>query len=259
MDQRERYPDEAETMRLALEALQSRIWTALPCVVQAFPAASGLDPMMLDAQPLIAGSYLNSKGQTVTLQMPLLVDVPVQFPSGGGATLTFPIKKGDECLVTFSARCIDAWWQLGAGTGSSPGQVPPDARMHNLSDGIAHVGIRSKKRSFVVDPNFAQLRTDDGAAGISLNVTTGDIQLSTTKGNISVFATGAGKIVHVTAPGGINLNGVTIDSSGNVNAPGNVLSQGTVTGTVNVKNGAGTTLGTHNHGNSSSNPPVPGS
>lgn len=243
MDQRERYADDAETLRIALEALQSRIWTALPCVVQAFPAASGLGPMLLDAQPTIAGSYLNAAGVTVVIQMPLLVDVPVMFPGGGGVSLTFPIKKGDECLVVFSARCIDAWWQLGAGSGATPGQVPPDARMHNLSDGFAFVGLRSNPRAQpsvynVVDPLAALLSTDNGQASIAIGAD--------------------GSLVRILAPS-INLNGVTIDASGNMNAPGNILSQKTVTGTVNVKNGAGTTLGTHNHGNSSSNPPVPGS
>jgi hypothetical protein len=255
MDQRERYPDEAEETRLALEWLQSRLWTALPCVVQAFPSASGLGPMILDAQPTISGSYLNSKGVQVQLQMPLLINIPVEFPGGGGVTLTFPINPGDECLVTFSARCIDAWWLLGAGPSNAPGRAPPDQRMHDLSDGIARVGIRSKPRSYVVPTNSAQLRTDDGKAILAINPTNYNITCATQTGDIDVTAN-AGQ-VSINAANNAVINGVTIDSNGNVNAPG------TITG-KDVLNAAGTSLTSHTTSNVQpgtgiSGAPVPGS
>ena len=47
------------------------------------------------------------------MPLPLLLDCPVYFPSGGNCTLTFPVQPGDECLVVFASRCIDAWWQSG--------------------------------------------------------------------------------------------------------------------------------------------------
>lgn len=243
MDQRERYQDDAETMRLALEALQTRIWTSLPCLVQAFPSASGLGPMILDAQPMIAGSYLNAQGETIVLQMPLLINVPVQFPGGGGVTLTFPIKPGDECLVTFTARCLDAWWQLGAGTAPNPGHVPPDERMHNLSDGVAYVGIRSNPRAQSsvfkgLDPLVAQLVSDDGTTCVQLNP--------------------QAQVVNITAPGGITLNTVTIDKNGNLTSPA------TIQGKVVVESQTNVHLGTHTHsgvstGGSNTLKPVAGS
>ena len=71
---------------------------------------------------------------------PLLVDVPVCFLGGGGKVLTFPIQAGDECLVFFADRCIDAWWQ----SGGVQNQVMP--RMHDISDGFALVGFRSRPK-----------------------------------------------------------------------------------------------------------------
>ena len=38
---------------------------------------------------------------------PLLLDVPVVILSGGGASLTFPISKGDKCIILFNDRDID--------------------------------------------------------------------------------------------------------------------------------------------------------
>ncbi|MFW8450019.1 Gp138 family membrane-puncturing spike protein, partial [Klebsiella pneumoniae] len=70
----------------------------------------------------------DESGAQVSVNLPLLVDVPVVFPRGGGCTLTFPVKPGDECLVIFADRCIDFWWQSGGI------QEPVDERMHDLSD-----------------------------------------------------------------------------------------------------------------------------
>jgi hypothetical protein len=192
MDRRERYLNEEETLRIALRALQSRIWTALPGIVQRF------DPlkMTVDVQPSVNGRGRATDGSVTPLRMPVLPDCPVLWQGGGGVTLTFPIAVGDECLVIFGARSIDAWWLLGGV------QDPPEARMHNLSDGFALVGVRSAPRSFAVDPSVVRLRTDDGSAFFELNPTNGSFS--------------------VKAPGGISLNGVTIDAAGNVTSPATV-------------------------------------
>ncbi len=92
----------------------------------------------------------NAKTQTATVQptikenisnenidLPILLDVPVQFPQSGGFSITFPVQKGDECIVVFADMCIDSWWQLGGV------QAQAEKRRHDLSDGIAILGIRS--------------------------------------------------------------------------------------------------------------------
>jgi len=218
MDQRERVFDLPEAFRMSFQAWQSRMWTALPCAVQTFPAASGLSKMMLDAQPIMTGSVPNPQGGFTTIQLPLLVDVPVVWMGGGGVTATFPIKPGDECLVIFASRCIDAWWQQGALALSA---APPDTRMHNLSDGFALVGIRSLPREFVVDNVSAGLVTDDGLAYVKINPTTHAV---------NILANGG---ITMTSSGGITLNGATIDKNGNVVTPTNVTAA-TVTGNTDV-------------------------
>lgn len=95
---------------------------------------------------------------------PLLLNVPVLFPCGGGFTLTFPITVGDECVVLFNDRQIDAWLASGAGL------PPPTSRAHDLSDGIAIVGVRNLTRSLAsVSTNSAQLRSDDGTTFVDVN------------------------------------------------------------------------------------------
>jgi hypothetical protein len=77
------------------------------------------------------GSY-----RPVLVDYPLLLDVPVVVMSGGPARITFPVTKGDTCLILFNDRDIDNWFQSG--------QIGPVAsgRLHSIADGIALVGIR---------------------------------------------------------------------------------------------------------------------
>ena len=160
MDRRERTQDPIEATRTAVEGKQAELWTALPGLVESFDPVA----MTVSVQPAVTGSVGDERGKTSTGTLPLLVDVPVVFPCGGGFTLTHPIKEGDECLVVFASRCIDGWWQAG-GIGGTP-----DARMHDLSDGIAIVGPRSQARVLnpAVDTQNVQLRTDDGKAHITM-------------------------------------------------------------------------------------------
>ncbi|HEY8355734.1 MAG TPA: Gp138 family membrane-puncturing spike protein [Methylophilaceae bacterium] len=231
MDRRERAPEPEEVIRLALDARFAQAWTAMPGIIQSFNPQA----MTCEVQPAINGWQRNQDGTFSPLQMPLLLDCPVFFPSGGGATLTFPIKPGDECLVVFASRCIDAWWQLGGI------QSQPDLRMHDLSDGFVFAGVRSQPRRFTVDTDAAQLRSDDGQAYIELNPTTHDIKVMTPAnvaanvgGNVSatvggdITAEAAGEItlkaqkitlntdeVHIT--GDLNIDGTTIGNGVNLN------------------------------------------
>jgi hypothetical protein len=256
VDQRERVNDSPETFRAALEYWQTRIWTALPCVVHAYPAASGLGPQLLDAQPTINGSYLNSDGDRVSLVMPLLTDCVIVWQGGGGVTATFPIAPEDECLVVLSSRCIDAWWSQGflkpiAGKANSA-MDPPDARMHNLSDGFALVGLRSSPRSFGPNVRDACLITDDQQTFIRLSAIDKAVVIQA-NGGITLQTTGS---ITLSAGGEISANGVTIDPNGNTVSPA------TVTGNVDVM---AATVSLKNHlqsgvqsGGGNSGPPVPG-
>ncbi|MCT9017100.1 Gp138 family membrane-puncturing spike protein, partial [Cupriavidus gilardii] len=109
MDRRERIDDPEVALRAAFDGLRARIWTALPGIIHSFDA----DAMTCEVQPTIKIPVRKLDGTIESVALPLLVDCPVQFPSGGNCTLTFPVKPGDECLVVFASRCIDAWWQSG--------------------------------------------------------------------------------------------------------------------------------------------------
>ena len=199
MDRLERAPSMTAILRQAFRSMQAGLWTALPAIVERFDAAK----MTVDAQPAVSGRARDKDGVWQPIAMPKLLDCPVVFPGGGGATLTFPVKAGDECLVVFASRCIDGWWDQGG----SP--VPPSLRMHDLSDGFAFLGVRSRPRAFAVATGKVQLRADDGATYVQLDP--------------------AGKVVKVVAPNGIDLNGVTIDASGNIHTAASLTADTEIT------------------------------
>lgn len=150
-------------------AIRQEMHCALPAVVESYDKATQtvtVKPALRER--LFGGAYV---------ELPLLSDVPVFFPGGAASGITFPVQKGDECLVVFSDSCIDAWYQYG-GT-----QNPVSLRRHDLSDGFAFIGFRSRKNALpsVSDtPSFfgAKAGQDgkdgkDGASAYELAVAAG--------------------------------------------------------------------------------------
>jgi len=219
MDRRERQNDFLESLRLAQEGQQAQMWTALPGIVTAFDPVA----MTVSVQPAVQGSVRDENGNSKNVQMPLLVDVPVVFPCGGGFSLTYPIRVGDEVLVVFASRCIDGWWQGGQ---SAP---PPDGRMHDLSDGFAIIGPRSQatKLDPAVDVENVQLRTDDGQATLTMKP---DYTIEVTNPEASVTLTPAGDIT-LEATAQVTIKAPQITLEGNVTTTG----AGGAAGTVDMK------------------------
>jgi hypothetical protein len=169
MEQKERWEDIQNGVKEGLNRALSRLWTALPVIV----AEDSSDGHTVSLQPAINGTHYNAQdGSYKSINMPQLKDVPIHFPQAGGLVHTFPVKKGDEGIVVFSARCIDGWWQNGAGKdsqGNVTGQDQMEARRHNLSDAMFIPGIRSNPRKLSnISTNSSQIRLDDGSAYVEL-------------------------------------------------------------------------------------------
>jgi protein gp138 len=220
VDPRERVLDEEETQRMIFEGLISGVWTALPGIVQAVTNGGNT----LEVQPAINGRVRQLNGTYKSIPLPKLVDVPICWQGGGGLTFTFPIAAGDECLIVFASRCIDQWWKNGftapAGQKGADGNPvnalndPPLFCMHDISDGFALVGVRSLPRKLTgFNATTARLRSDD---------------------NTFYFeADPVNKAINMVASGGVSINGVTVDSSGNV------ANAATLTSTGNITSSAG--------------------
>lgn len=176
--------DGEEAARVAQHGHQARIWTCLPGIIESVD----LDAGELSVQPAIQGKLIERNPASGELteklvDLPLLIHVPIVWPTGGGFALTFPLKKGDNVLVEFASRAIDSWFQSG-GVGA-----PVENRMHDLSDGFAHVGVRTLANKLPnVSAEGVQLRNDDGTSFIEIS-DSGDVNIET-PGNVAVKAGG---------------------------------------------------------------------
>lgn len=204
MDRRERIADSEETLRALFQSMQAGLWTASPGIVESFNPGA----MTAVVQPSIMSRLRAPDGTLSFVKLPLLLDCPVKLPWGGGFGLTVPIAQGDECLVVFSSRCIDAWWQSGGV------QVPPEIRMHDLSDGFCLPGVFSQPK---VIPNYSTTTT----------------QLRNQAGDTYVEVAPGGQL-NLVAPTGILLNTPVVTITGIINTE-NVQGETdafTVTGTI---------------------------
>jgi hypothetical protein len=104
---------------------------------------------------------------------PKLVDCPVFTLQGGGAAIQMPIAAGDNCIVLFADRNIDNWY------GSGAADVPANNRTHDLSDGIAIVGINALNSSLAGNPANT-MRISYGNAKIDWNA--GDLKMTNSSG-----------------------------------------------------------------------------
>ena len=225
MNRRERLNDPTVALQDAIRGAMASAWTALPGIVQSF------DPVAMTCvvQPAIKARRTQSSGVVVTAALPLLVDCPVFFPSGGNCTLTFPVKSGDECLVVFASRCIDSWWQSGGI------QEQAELRMHDLSDGFVFVGVRSQPRRIAnVSTSATQLRSDDGSTFVELDpasqkvriVAPGGFDVVAPKSTFSDQVLVQGLLTYAAGLVGSGGEGNTAQITGVFNVIGQILANG---------------------------------
>lgn len=156
----------------------------IPCIVQSYDPEKGT----VECQPAIREKIINQNEEIEYRNLPLLLNVPVVFPSNSEYAVTFPLEKGDECLVLFSDLSIDNFWEKGNV------QNPIEDRRHDLSDGIAIPCNMSLTK---------ERRTDDGlllsSSGASILISGSEITFSV--GTRSITFTQLHNHVHPTPSG----------------------------------------------------------
>jgi hypothetical protein len=152
VDIRENIDDVRDALDALIDHRQAQMWTALPVRFEEWDSEKNTAKV----QPLIKVTRRKDDGSQERVELPQLEDAPVHFMSGGGATMTFPIKKGDTGLAIFSSRSIDQWHQ----SGNVEQQI--SARMHDLSDGwIIPGGHALPKVPKNISKDSTQMRVDN--------------------------------------------------------------------------------------------------
>ncbi len=166
-----------------------------------------------------------------------LEGVPVHTPSGGGWSMTMPIKKGNTCILFFSQVGYDHWLYEDKDKAGLLANMPKPwlRRKFHEDDGFAFVGLNTIPTAIKsYSPEHSQWRNEDAQQKISLNAdgsievlsptqlditVEGDVNLTTTGGNLvaavdgdtTVNATGA---INLKASGDLNLEGANVNITG---------------------------------------------
>ncbi|EHL08969.1 hypothetical protein HMPREF0322_00392 [Desulfitobacterium hafniense DP7] len=168
----ERIGSEFELYQRLTNKVSNDIRVAVPGIIQSFDAGA----QTATVQPAIREKIVDPAGNVSDVALPLLLDVPVVFPKAGGFAITFPVKKGDECLVVFGDMCIDGWWSAGGI------QNQLEKRRHDLSDGFAILGV-SNQPNKVQNYNASNLEIRSLSGGQKIELSDNGINLV---GNVRV-------------------------------------------------------------------------
>jgi len=114
-----------------IEGYLDDLHVALPGRVTKFDATT----QKASVEPTI-GRRFGRYGDRVDEILPVLTNVPVVWPRGGGFVLQFPLTVGDFVLLVFSERSYDEWLTKGGSR-----VVPQAERRHHLTDAVAIAGV----------------------------------------------------------------------------------------------------------------------
>ncbi len=157
-----------------LEAIRARMvetHTALPGVIESFNEQDQTAKIRIPLQR----DLRDSEGNETTKAWPILPAVPVWMPHAGGFHVTLPVEPGDGCLVLFLERDVSRWYE------NSLEQSPETRRLHDISDGVALVGLNSRsQRIGSYNAQDLEISNDAGTQSVVLRAN-GDIEISNTK------------------------------------------------------------------------------
>jgi len=89
-------------------------------------------------RPVVKGRRKTEEGGVEFYDLPELVNVPVEFPQGGGCSITWPLAAGNQGMVRVAERSHDEWRAVGGA-----GLQPQHSRRFDLTDATFYPGVRS--------------------------------------------------------------------------------------------------------------------
>lgn len=107
-----------------------KVYTAIPAVIIAVRSD---EKQSVDVKPLINQVFADLEDDT---EHPIILHVPLIYPSSSTSAVTFPVHPGDTVMLVFSQVSTDVF-KSGDGTI----QPPSDYRRFNIRDAVAIPGL----------------------------------------------------------------------------------------------------------------------
>lgn len=204
--------DLASLLEQSFRQMLQSVHTAMPGQVESYSGGRA------SVKPLISRQLDTGEVE----ELPVLNDVPIIWPRSGGASMTFPVKPGDKCLLIFVERSLDEFKSNGSMV------APQDPRTHSISDAVALMG-------------FAHF--DGGSSGDTVEIKMGSTTINIGDGDVKIDAPS------------VSIKSPSVAIDGNVSVTGDFSASGgmTVDGSLAVQGGSLTHRGTnvgddHEHG-----------
>jgi hypothetical protein len=150
-----RRPGLGTVLNRAMDRRLENVRGPMPAKVVSYDATR----QSVDVHPQVKFSYEGEDGERVTESQPVITDVPVLFPGGGGLKMQWPLTAGDTVLLVFCEQSIDKW--LDQGREVDPG----DDRRFHMSDAVAVPELRSFARNRGAIPAGIIYIGEDGDTG----------------------------------------------------------------------------------------------
>lgn len=97
-------PSLTQLLKHAIEMRLLDVHTALIGRVQTYYS----ETQTADIEPVLKRTLSTIDGEIKQESLPLLIDVPIIFPSAGGFFVSFPVKPGDFVQIIFNEVSIDS-------------------------------------------------------------------------------------------------------------------------------------------------------
>ena len=217
-----------EMLERTISEILKSVGTSIPGHILSFSEDTQL------AKVQIGIEFIDINGNTFDLAP--IVNIPVYFLGGNNFHIEHQIDEGDEGLIIISQRCIDGWKEQGGVAAQTV------LRKLDMQDALFLPGFRSKPNAISgFSNNGVRIRNKAGTHYIWLK-NTGDILSENENGSNLLSADGGSKLTtplsvfeaaadgsiegingsgsfELQSGGTIDLNGVTIDPSGNIITP----------------------------------------
>ena len=183
------------------------------------------------------------KGGERIVSYPEILKVPFVVIGGGNSYISFPISVGDEALIIFNDFDYTRWQETGE---AHPALF---RRHHDLSDGIALIGLRNVNRLIQNYSEFVKILYDGGDAGkssievkdVSIDMTTDTVKASKDVAIVGNTTIGGTADVTGNITGSANIDGATFSTGGTAGISGTFTNAGGVT--LTFTNGLITAVG----------------
>lgn len=128
-----RDPELETLLELLGEQIAYGIRTHLPGMITSYDATK----QRASVKPLIKDGEIDELNNRRARSLPEINDAIVMFAGPKDGRWTYPVAKGDLCLISFCSSSIELWRQRG-------GEVDPnDDRRHDISDAVVFVGLHN--------------------------------------------------------------------------------------------------------------------